>query len=58
MSDNGSQFASSQFQIFNSEYGFDHITGSPLYPQSNGVVERAVKTVKSMRRMKIHFISC
>ena len=31
MSDNGLLFASSQFQNFSSDYGFDHITSSSLY---------------------------
>ena len=39
VSDNGPQFASA---------GFEHVTSSPRYPQSNGKAENAVKTVKRL----------
>lgn len=48
ISDNGPQFSASEFANFASEYGFTHVTSSPLYPQSNGEIERAVATVKSL----------
>ena len=46
MSDNGTQFSSLEFAKFADEYNFSSITSSPKYPQSNGEVERAVKTLK------------
>ena len=48
ISDNGPQFSADSFAQFAKEFDFQHQTSSPNYPQSNGGVERAVKTVKSM----------
>ena len=47
LSDNGPQFSSREFQCFLEAYKVRHITSSPLYPQSNGLVERMVQTVKN-----------
>ena len=48
ISDNGQPFASDSFHEFASTYGFEHVTSSPLYAQSNGKAENAVKTVESL----------
>ena len=51
LSDNGTQFhptRTSPFQKFAEEWGFIHRTSSPLYPQSNGFAENAVKIVKNL----------
>ena len=46
--DNGPCFAASQFQLFATEYGFQHRTSSPRFAQSNGEAERVVRIAKSM----------
>ena len=45
ISDNGPQFASAEFAKFGKQWGFNHVTSSPRYPQSNGKAENAEKTV-------------
>lgn len=49
-SDNGPQFSSLEFARFSNSFEFQHLISSPKFPQSNGQVERMVKTVKEMLR--------
>ena len=48
ISDNGSQYSSHLFNEFARTWGFQHITSSPTYPQSNGFAERFVQTIKNI----------
>ena len=45
-SDNGPQYASGHFADFCTSWGITHETSSPHYPQSNGLEEACVKSVK------------
>ena len=46
--DQGPQFTSKTFQDFAKQWGFEHITSSPTYPQSNGKAEAAIKSMKNL----------
>lgn len=47
-SDNGPPFDSKEYNRFLQEYDITKVTSSPYYPKSNGMVERAIQTVKSL----------
>ncbi len=47
-SDNGPQYSSHEFASFADSYGFQHLTSSPYFAQSNGQDERMVQTVKRL----------
>ena len=47
-SDNDPQFCLCEFKQFAKDYGFEHITSSPRYPQSNGEVEHTVQILKAI----------
>lgn len=46
--DGASYFMSDLFQMFTMEWGFKHVVSSPHYPQSNGLAEITVKSIKTM----------
>uniref|UniRef100_A0A4W3IMK3 Integrase catalytic domain-containing protein n=1 Tax=Callorhinchus milii TaxID=7868 RepID=A0A4W3IMK3_CALMI len=48
MSDNGSQFSSKEYKTFTRQWEINHKTTSPEYPQSKGLVEREIQTIKKM----------
>lgn len=52
-SDNGPCYSGRDFQKFAEEYGFQHVTSSPLYPQSNGKAEKGVHIVKLLLKKAV-----
>ena len=50
ISDNGPQYAASEFSNFAKAWGFHSVKSSPHHPQSNGKAESAVKICKSIMK--------
>ncbi|GBP14486.1 Uncharacterized protein K02A2.6 [Eumeta japonica] len=49
-SDNGTQYMSREFRIFQKEWKFNHVTSSPHHHQGNGLAEKVVQTAKNILR--------
>ena len=48
--DNSPQFDCAEYTRFANHWQFEHFTSSPYHSQSNGLVEAAVKTAKTLQR--------
>lgn len=48
ISNNSPQYSSYHFATFAKKWDFKHIMSSPRYPQSNGMAEQTVQTVKKL----------
>ncbi|XP_026736437.1 uncharacterized protein LOC113499995 [Trichoplusia ni] len=46
--DNGTQYMSREFKIFQKEWKFNHVTSSPHHHQGNGLAEKAVQVAKNI----------
>lgn len=55
--DNGSQFASKEYDNFAAQYGFQHTTPSPYHPKGNGQAEAVVKVAKTTLKKSTDFQS-
>ena len=52
VTDNGSNFTSTEFEDFLTQNSIKHIKSAPLHPSSNGLAERAVQSFKTgMKKM-------
>jgi hypothetical protein len=49
-SDNGPQFDCAEYASFADDWQFEHISSSPYHKQSNGLVEAAVKSAKTLQK--------
>ena len=54
ITDKGPQFSSYEFKQFAQNYQFVHRTTSPYHPQSNGMAEKSVQTVKNLIKNALH----
>lgn len=54
VSDNGPQLTSQEFENFLQKLGVKHIRVAPYRPQSNGLAERMVQTVKNSLKAALH----
>ena len=50
VSDNGTCFISTEFNVFLSKNGIRHVTSAPYHASSNGLAERGVQTFKRMMK--------
>ena len=53
-SDNGPPFDSADYLAFAREWGCKVVTSSPVFPRSNGEVERAVQTTKNILKSQMN----
>ena len=52
LTDNGGEFVGSEFQAVLSDYGMKSVCTTPNHPSSNGLIERANRTLIQLLRLK------